>query len=375
MGTLSERLKQRAAELGFQLSGICPAAAPPGAAELDEWLRAGFAGEMTYLEDRRDAYHDPSLVLAGARSILMLGMPYHTRDAQPAGPGQGRVSRYAWGDTDYHTLIRRRLHVLADELRSAKPGAATRCAVDTAPLLERDFARLAGLGWIGKNTLLINRPAGSYFFLAAVLTDAVLDFDSPVTSDHCGNCTACLDACPTDAFAAPYVLDARRCISYLTIESRRPAPVELRAGIGEWLFGCDVCQDVCPWNRKPGAGGEPAFDPIEGMNPVELAGLFSLDEEAFRRRFRHTPLWRAHREGLLRNAAIVLGNRPAAAAADALLKGLVDPHPLVRGACAWALGRYTGAAARRGLRQRLADERDATVRQEIEQAIRRQASG
>jgi epoxyqueuosine reductase len=262
------------------------------------------------------------------------------------------------------------------------PAAKARGVVDTAPLLEREFAQLAGLGWIGKHTLLINKPAGSYFFLAALLTDQELAYDEPFAADHCGTCRACLDACPTNAFPQPYVLDATRCISYLTIELREPIPAELRGGMGEWLFGCDVCQDVCPWNQREATreaterhGGRSLqvaeFEPVEEMNPIDLISLFDLDDEAFRRRFRHTPLWRAKRRGILRNAAIVLGNQRAAAATSALIRGLSDPEPLIRGACAWALGQIGSLSAHAALAAQLPGEADPAVRHEVEAALSR----
>jgi epoxyqueuosine reductase len=237
--------------------------------------------------------------------------------------------------------------------------------------MERELAQVAGLGWVGKNTLLLNRHAGSWFFLAALLTDIELAYDQPHETDHCGTCRACLDACPTDAFPQPYVLDASRCISYLTIELRDAVPVELRAGMGEWVFGCDVCQDVCPWNSHAPLSDEAAFAPRESGNPLALAALFELDDAAFRERFRHTPLWRPRRRGLLRNAAIALGNRPTADALPALCRGLNDAEPLVRGACAWALGQYPQPASKEALSQRLLQEDDHDVRQEIESALER----
>jgi epoxyqueuosine reductase len=340
---VTSRLKREAQRLGFALAGACPAVSPAGLSRFHEWLDSGFAGEMRYLPARKAAYEHPRHILKGVRSLLILALPYRTAEPAVLTVGQGRVSRYAWGH-DYHDLMWRRLDELAAWLKSRAPGCRVRGIVDTAPLMEREFAQLAGLGWIGKNTLLLNRELGSWFFLAALLSDVELDYDEPYSADHCGTCTACLDACPTDAFVAPYVLDARKCISYLTIEHKSQIPMELREGIGEWLFGCDVCQDVCPWNTRTGNAAqtnEPALQPAEDMNPIDLAALFDLDDEAFRRRFRHTPFWRAKRRGLLRNAAIVLGNRPTPSAIPALEKGLNDPEPLVREACAWALERAT----------------------------------
>jgi epoxyqueuosine reductase len=368
-GQLTQELKQHAAKLGFSLCGVCPAISPPGDARLDEWLAAGYAGQMHYLADRREAYRHPSGVLEEARSVVMLAMNYRTVDPAPPQDGQARVSRYAWGETDYHDLIRGRLDRLAEFFRVNVPSAQVRGVVDTAPLLEREFAQLAGLGWIGKNTLLLNREQGSWFFLAALVTDVELAYDAARETDHCGTCRACLDACPTGAFPQSYVLDASRCISYLTIELREAIPTELRRGVGDWLFGCDVCQEVCPWNSRAPLSREAAFAPRTEDNPIDLLRLFELDDVAFRARFRHTPLWRAKRRGILRNAAIVLGNRPTPQALRALICGLNDSEPLVRGACAWALGRFSQPAARRALALRQGVETDRDVQSEIDAAL------
>jgi len=368
---LTSELKAAAERLGFSQAAACPAVSPTGAARLGEWLHLGYGGEMDYIGLRKQAYADPGMVLEGARSILMLTMNYRTAEPELPQDGQARISRYAWGPTDYHDVIHERLKQLVSVVESRVPGAKARGVVDSAPLLEREFAQLAGLGWIGKHTLLLSREQGSYFFLAAILTDQVLIYDEPQEADHCGSCTACLDACPTEAFVQPHLLDATRCISYLTIELDGPIPRELRPGIGDWLFGCDVCQDVCPWNRFAPLSTEPAFEPRVDApsNPVSLVELFDLDDDAFRHRFRHTPLWRAKRRGLLRNAAIVLGNQHASTGVPALLRGLHDPEPLVRGASAWALGEIGTAEANAALEERLADEGDACVRKEIAAAM------
>lgn len=366
---LTEQLKEQAATLGFTLCGVCPAVAPPGLARFEEWLAAGYAGEMRYLLDRREAYQHPRHLLDGARSIVMLAMNYRTAEPFATRAGQGRISRYAWGSADYHDLIRARLHALADWLRVHVPSVRVRGVVDTAPLLEREFAQLAGLGWIGKNTLLLNPQHGSWFFLAALLTDLELQYDAPHETDHCGTCRACLDACPTGAFPQPYVLDATRCISYLTIELQSSVPSELRTGVGDWLFGCDICQEVCPWNSRAPLSQQAEFAPRDECNPAELIALFGLDDAAFRARFRHTPLWRPKRRGLLRNAAIVLGNKPFDAAIPALIRGLNDDDPLVRGACAWALGEYSNPTARDALRHRQLIETDEGVRAEIDATL------
>jgi epoxyqueuosine reductase len=368
---LTTLIKSRASALGFVHCGICAPVAPTRLTKLDEWLAAGFGGQMHYIADRRDAYADPNRVLEGVKSLVMLGMQYSTVEPTTLTATQGRVARYAWGNVDYHDVIREKLHELADDLRGLAPGTLTRGVVDTAPLLEREFAQLAGLGWVGKNTLLLSKHAGSYFFLAALLTDVELTFDAPHLADHCGTCTACLDACPTQAFPRPYMLDATRCISYLTIELQDTIPVELRPGMGDWVFGCDVCQEVCPWNRSAPPASLECFSPHTDFNPLELLELFELDDDAFRRRFRHTPLWRSHRRGLLRNAAIALGNRHDPQAIPTLARALNDYEPLVRGAAAWALGQFHLVEVDQLLHARLSQEYDAQVIAEIQAALER----
>lgn len=336
--SIAAELKEFAQEVGFQLAGIAPAVRPDGFSHLEQWLEQGFAGEMEYVQRRKAAYEHPSHVLPAVRSVIMLGMNYRTSDPRPPQAGCGRVSRYAWGNGDYHDLIRDRLQRLANWLHDRQPGCRTRGVVDTAPLLERDFARLAGLGWFGKNSMLINKRLGSWFFLAALLTDVELEPDMPHETAHCGTCTACLDACPTDAFPEPYVLDASRCISYFTIELRdRPIPEEFRDQCGEWLFGCDICNDVCPWNRKAPASSEPGFQPQADLNPVDASELLGLEEHEFRRRFAGTPLERPGRGGLLRNACVVLGNTGDASHCESLLAAAEDDDPLVREAAQWGL--------------------------------------
>ena len=371
--TFTSELKSEARRIGFDLVGVAPAVTPEGIHPFREWLDAGFAGEMQYLSNRQSAYEHPRHVLESVRSVIMLGLNYHAKDDSVRSSNDAvvpaRVSRYAQGSADYHDVLKEKLRRLADVLHQHQPGCHTRGIVDTAPLLERDFARLAGLGWFGKNTMLINKRQGSWLFLAALLTDVELEPDQPHDSAHCGSCTRCLDACPTDAFPEPYVLDARRCISYLTIELRDPIPEELRDGLGDWLFGCDICQDVCPWNNKAPQTQEPAFLPAEDLSPADAVALLQLDETGFRERFRKTPLFRPKRAGLLRNAAIVLGNSGRQEAIPVLRDSLSDPEPLIRGAAAWALGKLGGDAAHSALRTRLKSESDRIVVHEINSAI------
>lgn len=347
--------------------GIAPAVTPAGYHRLLDWIDAGYDAGMEWIGRRRHAYENPEHVMEGTRSVVMVGLNYH--DGTPHAPG-ARVSRYAWGKADYHDVMREMLRALANRLHEKCPEARTRVVTDTAPLLERDFARLAGMGWSARNTMLISPHAGSWFFLGALLTDVLLEPNLPFTADHCGTCTRCLDACPTDAFPKPGVLDAARCISYLTIEHRKlPIPEPLRYGIGDWVFGCDICQDVCPWNRFAPQQAVPAFAVVSDLNPIDCRQLLRMNEAEFQSRFAGTPLIRAGRAGLLRNAAVVLGNQKCLTAEPELIHALQELEPLIRGAAAWALGQLGTADSCRSLQERLAVETDPTVRGEIREAL------
>ena len=338
---LAGRLRERAGAQGFTLFGIAPAADADGFDRFTAWLDAGHAGEMGYLDNPRERRRHPSSILPTVRSVVMLGFEYGHAAPEPEPGNHPRVARYAHGP-DYHPFLWDKLNDLATWLETEEPGCRAKGSADTAPLLERDFARRAGLGWFGKNTMLIDKQRGSFFFLAALLTSLELPVSAPHAAGHCGTCTACLDACPTLAFPEPGVLDARKCISYLTIELRGGIPLELREPMGGWLFGCDICQDVCPWNRKEKLGAFPTNPGLAELDPVEL---LSLDDGEFRRRFRGTAFLRTKRTGLLRNAAIVLGNTGDATAIPALEMALQDDDDVIREAAEWAVTR---------LRQRLA---------------------
>jgi epoxyqueuosine reductase len=288
---------------------------------------------MDYLARTRAERGDPARLLPGCRSVVAVALAYGPREDDPS---WAPVSLYARGG-DYHDLMRGRLRALAEYLREAGgPTVESRAAVDTSAVLERDLAARAGLGWIGKNTNLIAPGGGSYFFIGVVLTTAALTPDVPIP-DHCGTCTACLDACPTGAFVGPHVLDARRCLAYLTIEHRGDIDDAWKPAISEWLFGCDVCQDVCPWNRKAPPAREPALAPTAPL--PSLHALLTMDDAAFRARFRGSAMSRAKRAGLARNAALLLGNRRDRTAVPALRSALSDPDDGVRRAAAWALAR------------------------------------
>jgi epoxyqueuosine reductase len=366
---LTDRLKAEALRLGFDQVGIAPAVAPPGYPRFLEWLEAGYAAGMNYMERRAGVRAHPERLLEGVRSVVVVSFVYGRPGPEPPGKLEGKVARYARGG-DYHELLWRRLETLLHWLRTECPGLRGRAVADTAPLLERDFAQMAGLGWIGKNTMLIDRRLGSFTVLGALLVDIALRPDPVHATSHCGTCTRCLDACPTDAFAGPYQLDARRCISFWTIEHRGAINETMAGALGDWVFGCDVCQDVCPWNRKAPPGRTPELEPRpEWTNPDLIAWLTS-DPARFRQSLKGTALERARRAGLLRNAALVLGGRgeAAAAAVPALVARLGDDDPVVRGAAAWALGQIRTQAALAALEARR-DDPDPAVRATIARAL------
>jgi epoxyqueuosine reductase len=361
---LADAVKQSALEADFSLVGIAPAVSPNGFSVLQDWLNQGLAGEMHYMPRRESAYENPAGVLESVKSLIVVALNYfdnpevRVEDA----PGKeavsrGRIAKYATGSRDYHDVIRQKLKGVANVLHEHRPGCRTRSIVDTAPLLERDFAQIAGLGWFGKNTMLINKWKGSWFFLGVVLTDVELPADEPHHSSHCGTCTLCLEACPTDAFVEPYVLDARKCISYLTIELRDlPIDNSLRSEMGDWVFGCDICQDVCPWNRKSEPTTVPEFRTTLDNSFPELTQLLTMSESDFRARFQNTPMERPQRDSFIRNAIIAAGNSNDPRLIAPLSECLNDESSLVRQTAAWALGRFESPEAIAALTKQLQDE-------------------
>lgn len=341
---LASSIKDWGRELGFQQVGISGLALGEHEQHLQRWLDAGYHGEMDYMGAHGSKRWRPDELVPGTLRVVSVRMDYLPGDTRMAerlaDPNAAYISRYALG-RDYHKLVRKRLQQLAERITAMIGPFGYRAFVDSAPVLEKAIAEQAGLGWIGKNTLVLNRKAGSYFFLGELFVDLPLPTDPPQASEHCGKCTACLDICPTQAFVAPYQLDARRCISYLTIEYKGSIPEDLRPLIGNRVFGCDDCQLVCPWNRFARPTAERDFSPRHGLDNAELAALFRWDEQEFLAQTEGSPLRRAGYERWLRNLAVGLGNAPTTIAVVEALNARRDhPSALVREHVEWALGRH-----------------------------------
>jgi epoxyqueuosine reductase len=352
------RIQQFAREAGFDLCGIAPAGEVRELESFPAWIAAGRHGEMTYMESRTEAGELKRASLARvapwARSVIVCVMNYNTaqpNSTQTGDPSQGWISRYAWSREDYHDAVLRKLRQVESKLHALcektdhRPLAPdhslqTRAYVDTGPLVERVYARYAGIGWIGKNTCIINQKLGSWLFLGVILTSLELPADLPAP-DRCGRCTRCLDACPTHAFVAPGELDSRLCISYLTIEKRGEIPEPLRTGTGRHIFGCDICQEVCPWNRKAPVTTAEEFQPREGLVNPALDWIAEMQQEEFRAVFRGSPIRRTKLSGLRRNAVIAMGNSGNAKFLPTLRKLCEDPDPSVAKHARWALNKLT----------------------------------
>jgi epoxyqueuosine reductase len=361
----SERIKAQAYALGFDLAGIARLGPVATYAAFEQWLERGMSGEMGWLSRDATLRRDTRLPHRGAKSAIVVALDYGGRQEQ------GTLARYARG-RDYHGVMKERLRAL---LRWLESEAGTRISgrpyVDTGPILERDLARLAGLGWFGKNTMLIHPRRGSFLFLGALFVDVELEADPPFADEHCGTCRRCIDACPTGAIVEEGVLDASRCISYFTIEKRGTIPVEWRRSVGTLVYGCDICQDVCPWNVR---FAREAKDPELTTGSLEASpdpvALLRMDPAGFQRRFGGTAVTRAGRQGLSRNAAIALGNRAAPGDVDALITCLtMEPDPVVRAHAAWGLGAIATPEALEALVARHSTEQDISVRTEIEAAL------
>ena len=365
---LTEDIKRRARALGFDLVGISSAGPLPDGQRYKNWLSMGHAGEMHYLERRVERREDVRNIVPGAKSVITCGLNYNT-DAPYSTScrdnGKGWIARYAWGD-DYHDVMDEKLSSLSEFIRAGAPGTAEIMRYsDTGPVLERAHARYGGAGWIGKNTCLINQETGSWVFLGELITDLELEYDSPVP-DRCGTCTRCIDACPTGALTAPYTLDSRLCISYLTIELKDKIPFDLRDGVGSNIFGCDICQDVCPWNRKAPVTDEPSFQPRPGLFNPGLGTVASLCPEEFRALFKGSPVKRTKQRGLIRNALVAIGNSSDTDFVPVVTECLGDEEPLVRIHALWALWKLEGKGALRSLLSARDSESDQSVLEELD---------
>lgn len=336
---LSQELKNRARSLGADLVGLAPAVPLPESKAYEDWIAHGMQGTMDYMAKNGESRRDITFWYPEAKSVLICGFSYDAPRSAPPAPGQGRFARYSILP-DYHDELKKRLQDLLDWLSWREPGAAGRIFVDTSPLLERLYGRYAGIGWVGKNTMLISPKLGSYFFLCGAALNVALDYDDPVP-DHCGTCNRCLKSCPTEAFPRERVLDASRCIAYFTIEHRGAIPEGFRPGIGDWVMGCDLCQEACPWNRfaVPGSVFKPVLDAA-----APLEELAALDDIAFKKRFGKTPVTRAKRRGIARNALLAMGNSGDPAYRPALEKAAQDPDPVIAEQASWSLTRLPAPA-------------------------------
>lgn len=374
--SLKKFIQAETERLGFTLSGAARVEPPLHLSTYEQWIDSGLHAGMGYLATERamERRANPAVIQPEARSLLVVALPYHSPASIPdsqANEAAGRVAAYAWGD-DYHDIIPPRLQELGEALEKHLGRAIRqRPYTDTGPILERDFAQTAGLGWIGKNTCLISPRHGSYFLLGETFVDVEIEPDDPLTTDHCGTCTRCIEACPTGCIRPDRTIDSSRCISYLTIENKGEIPTELREKTGDWVFGCDICQMVCPWNlRFAKPEGDPALAPRPGIPRPVLREELRLTPQEFNRKFKGSPIQRARRHGYLRNVAVALGNQQDTSTVHDLAETLLnEPEPLVRAHAAWALGRINTLLARQTLEKALRQEPDPQVANEIRSAL------
>ncbi len=369
--TLSEAIKGKAKEIGFDLVGISPVDKFPETEVYKGWLEKGFAGNMQYMERSAEKREDIKKVFPSAKSVISCGLNYNTDypySISEMDKSRGWISRYAWGD-DYHYVMEEKLKSLLEYIKKeSRYEVEAKVYVDTGPVLDRVYAKYGGIGWFGKNTCILNQDIGSWFFIGEIVTNLELIYDEPL-QDRCGSCTMCIDACPTGALLEPYVLDSRLCISYLTIELRDNIPVKLRDKIGNNIYGCDICQDVCPWNRKAEVTDKLSFGPRKGLYNPLLLSFLDLGEEEYRETFRKSPIKRAKRRGLVRNVLIAMGNSGNKGFLRHLEDKLKYTDPMIRTHAAWAIWKLAGKGAYEVLGRYLATETESEVKEEITSLI------
>lgn len=367
---LTKLIKEKALDIGFDLVGVSPVGDYPESQYFKQWIANGYHAGMEYMARNADRREDVRNIVPGASSVISCALNYNSDKPYSTDmndPSRGWISRYAWSD-DYHYRVKEMIEELKSYIFDISENELdSRAYVDTGPVLERSYAKYAGIGWSGKNSCIINQQIGSWLFLAEVITDIELDYDYPV-ADRCGTCTRCLDACPTDALREPYILDSNRCISYLTIENKGEIPVDKREGIGNNIFGCDICQDVCPWNRRAPEGDNDSYPRDEFYAP-KLENMLVRNNEEFKDIFRKSPLKRAKRKGLLRNVLVAIGNSGDSSFSEDVKGFLGDEEPLIRSHAVWALWKLEGSSCFDILSGMLTFEKDQTVRDEINRIL------
>lgn len=368
---LTNSIKDKAYQIGFDLVGIAPAGDFPESQFYKKWLDNGYEASMNYMSNNSNKRENVKNLFPEAKSIISCAVNYNTEkpySVDSKDNSRGWIARYAWGD-DYHLVIKDKLLVLKGFIESSFDSEVDSLVyVDSGPVLERMYGKYSGIGWIGKNTCLINQEIGSWLFLGEVITNIELDYDSSI-ADRCGTCTDCIDACPTDALRQPYVLDSSRCISYFTIENKGRIPINFREKIDNNIFGCDICQDVCPWNSKAEATEDKHFVPRQDFFNPELKDLVDLDQESFSRLFKKSPIKRAKRKGLIRNVLVAMGNSGSGEFIPFVEKALNDDEPLVRSHAVWALLKLEGESCYQKLKKMIGTETDSEVIKNIEQAL------
>jgi len=364
---LTNSIKEKAYDLGFNLVGISPVGDYPESQYYKKWLNKGYEATMDYMAKNTEKRQDVRNLVPGARTVISCAINYNTDlpySASLKDKGKGWIARYAWGD-DYHSLLKDKLTILKDHIiENSEADEDDRIYVDTGPVLERMYAKYSGIGWIGKNTCLINQEIGSWLLIGEIITSIELEYDN-MAAERCGTCTMCIDSCPTDAITEPYILDSSKCISYLTIENKGRIPREYREPTGNNIFGCDICQDVCPWNGKPETGTEKAFLPREGLFKPNLEELAGLEQEQFSTMFKNSPIKRSKRKGFIRNVLVAIGNSGELRFEQLVIELLKDEESLIREHAVWALHKISGSKYQDIFKSMLEKEHDKGVVEEL----------